>query len=206
MEILIALIGIIGAFVGGYFGARWQAGRNLAQWRRDRLLQFSSDLMAAGIEIENYARTVHAGGQAESAIQAEDRLNHAFNCIKLLSSELDSNAFQYVRAILLVQNEALKLQVAEAGTTKETLSAKMSSVAEPEVAFTMQARKLMLALQPEPSLWSLVWAWVRRSRAWTRIRSGIVSTVTERPAAPPPPTPVSAPPEPPPPLVAPPPA
>ena len=92
----VAIIVAIIAFVGGYYSARWQARHTLAQWRRDRLLQFCSDLMAAGNEIVDFAWESRTSAYPNAQVQ---RMRRAFASILLLSEELADDANGYVHAV-----------------------------------------------------------------------------------------------------------
>ena len=88
----VAIVVAAIAFIGGYYSSRWQARHALEQWRRERLLEFCSDLLAAGNEITDFAW--------ESGPTATvQRMRRAFASILLLSEELGDAANAYVEAV-----------------------------------------------------------------------------------------------------------
>jgi hypothetical protein len=83
-----ALIGLI----GGYVLAQVQGRLDLAQWRRDRLLQFCADLLAACNEVTDKAQDILNGEDVPYPREEMRRLMHAYQCVHLLSRELDKAA------------------------------------------------------------------------------------------------------------------
>ena len=98
VAIFVALIAAGAGFAGGYLGSRWQAESNLAQWRRDRLLQFCADLLAAGGELEDLGRAAAGGEVIPYPKEAFNRMRLARSRVLLLSDELGAIAFAYTRA------------------------------------------------------------------------------------------------------------
>src|SRR5689334_3467972 len=99
MDAGTALVGLGGGVIalgGVYLGSQWEAQRNLAQWRRERLLEFCSDLLAAGNEIVNVGWDVKASAFPE---EAKQRLDRALSGILLLSDELSNDAFEFSETV-----------------------------------------------------------------------------------------------------------
>jgi hypothetical protein len=94
--VIAAVIGAVAAFVGGYFAGRWQARNTLAQWRRERLLQFCADLVAVGGELADLGRTA----PDRYPIEIAQRFRNAVACVLLLGGEdLSDAAFDYQEAV-----------------------------------------------------------------------------------------------------------
>src|SRR2546426_196849 len=96
VAIVVAALGI----AGGYLVARWQARYGLEQWRRERLLEFCADLVAAGSKASG-------GGKTKWTFDEMNRLDHAIGCIRLLSEDLARPALNYQGAIFGVVRAVL---------------------------------------------------------------------------------------------------
>jgi hypothetical protein len=121
----IVLISVVGSFVGGYFGARWKAGTDLAQWRRDRLLQFCADFLEAGKELIDFAYSLEEGQPFQHPQDVDNRLLHAWARIRLLSEELGAYALKAQQDISHV------LAIAEAtGELRQHLDAAIDASAQ----------------------------------------------------------------------------
>jgi len=156
VALVVALIGAGAGFAGGYFGARWQAGTNLAQWRRDRLLQFCADLLAAGLELTDIGRGLLVGeSYPPNKMEATKRLEHAVSCVWLLSGELAEPARDYHHAVInLVKRKGRKLDDPE-----------LVAEATQRGRFIGTARFWLLDLAPSPTPWSHAWAFVKKALA-----------------------------------------
>ncbi|MFI5282475.1 MAG: hypothetical protein ACHQ0J_05030 [Candidatus Dormibacterales bacterium] len=104
--ILAAVIGALAAFTGGYFGSRWQAESELAQWRRDQLLQICADVLAAGPQVMDSATDVTPTSKPPWPSEPVNRLMRAGSTIRLLSEDLYGPASAYSNAILAFLSEA----------------------------------------------------------------------------------------------------
>jgi len=187
VAILVALIAAAAAFVGGYSGARWQAQGNLAQWRRERLLQFCADLLAATREIAEYCWELERGHATRDQNELHRRTELAYASISLLSDCLAARSYELNSAYLALLDEA---------TSKKPDSKKLKDLhkaaAEASGMFTIQAQHVLLSVPEGKSVPTLVCEWVLRSRVWSRTRARIVKALT--PTAPRPiPTPAATP-------------
>lgn len=177
VAIVVALIGAGAGFAGGYFGARWQAGTNLAEWRRDQLLQFCADLLAAGREITDRSGLILAEFEEPRADpEPVTRIDHARACVELLSKELSDPAQEYCRAVV----KAFAAAFAEPIDKKELRSA-IRAADDQQRLFTHTARDLLLDTPEHPTLWSLVWARIQSTRASSSIRAAIEKAVAPAP-------------------------
>lgn len=100
VTLVVAAIGAGAGFIGGFLSARWQARNDLAQWRRDRLLQFCADLLAAGAELEDVARTAAGGEEVPYPREAFNHIRLARSRVMLLSEELGDIAFAFTKAAM----------------------------------------------------------------------------------------------------------
>jgi hypothetical protein len=95
VAIVVAVIGIAGVYVG----TRLQARTGLAQWRRERLLEFCADLLAAGRQLMDTGWEIEAKhGDVMYPIESTQQLGHAYACVTLLSDELNDSAHELVMA------------------------------------------------------------------------------------------------------------
>jgi hypothetical protein len=96
-----ATVGAAATLIGVYLGPQLQARHELAQWRRERLLELCSDLLVAGTDIVQigFNRT-----KEKSPIEVENRLHYAYSGITLLSDELEDSALACRTASMAVFN------------------------------------------------------------------------------------------------------
>ncbi len=93
-------------FSGGFFSARWQAGTAREQWRRERLLEFCADLLAAGTELYDLGGVIRAGDDVPYPAEAARKLMHSYQCVHLLSRELSPTANRCATAYMAVIRDA----------------------------------------------------------------------------------------------------
>lgn len=145
-------LGVAGiGFAGGFLSARWQAGNNLEQWRRDKLLGFCSDLLAATTDLTQLSDRGTAFPEAKW-----ERLLNLEKCVLLLSDELSAplNALAS-DALGLAQkmSQEVHLQASTAGL--------IAQVAQRESEFVDAARHLLLNDRQTPTLpWLQLWSQV----------------------------------------------
>jgi hypothetical protein len=174
----------------GYFSARWQARNDLAQWRRDRILEFSSDLLASGGELTDHGwDIVEQGEDVPYPTEIMRKVQHAVACISLLSRDLRKPASDCAVAHAQVVKKAY-----EHAHDANLPGADFDAAATSAVVFTQNAHRILVDIPESPTVGSLVWAWVKRSRPWSGTRAAIVRAVTPRasvapPAPPAPPAP-----------------
>lgn len=147
VAILVALIAAAAGFAGGYLGSRWQAETNRAQWRRDQLLQFCADLLAAGGEVVDVANALKRGEKQDWPTDALRRVSHAYECISLLSRELSSLANNYRSAVLA------HLAAAPKGGKVGELTKEDADVVDAFALFTASAHVVLLDLRTQPTRW-----------------------------------------------------
>jgi hypothetical protein len=134
-------------FVGGYFSARWQAGAAREQWRRERLLEFCADLVAAGRELVGLHWETK---ERRYPIEAVHRLDHAVACVLLLGgTDLDDPAFAYQSAVL----DAINAQFAP-DSDPQRVQATLKSATDCQATFLWLAHNLLLGTTTKPSRWS----------------------------------------------------
>jgi hypothetical protein len=86
----------------------------MEQWRRDRLLQFCVDLVAACHDVTRDARTIHdllfedPGLEPPYPHEQLQRMHAATATIRLLSQELDPLATTWIQAVLGVVQAAFR--------------------------------------------------------------------------------------------------
>lgn len=173
----------------GYFSAKWQGRNDLAQWRRDRLLEFSSDLLASGSELVDRGwDIVEQGEDVPYPTETMRKLGHAVACISLLSSELRKSASDCAVAHAQVVKKSYD-HAHDANLPGADFDAASTSA----VAFTKDAHRILVDIPESPTVGSLVWAWVKRSRPYAGTRAAIVRAMTPpAPPAPPQEPPVSS--------------
>ena len=158
VAILVALISAGTAFAGGYLGSRWKASSDLAQWRRERLLQFCADFVAIGSEVTGLAAL--ADPKNASAFEAAyRRFDNALSCVLLVGGDvLDDVAFEYRMALLRLRREAAEGKGDEARLV----------VIEREAAFLAKAHFLLLDIPTRPSVWRRAASWL--ARPWSKAK------------------------------------
>jgi hypothetical protein len=157
------------AFAGGYFSAQWQARHALAQWRRERLLEFCSDLLAAGNEIIDVAWD-YAGGELYPTEETQ-RLQRAFASILLLSDELSDDARAYSDAVHDALAEVMKA-IRDNANNRPEREATRKKAQGAGGRFTAKAQFLLLDKWPDNSRAATLgrtagkaWLMVRNTRA-----------------------------------------
>jgi hypothetical protein len=185
-------VAIFVAFIAGpigYFSARWRGRNDLAQWRRDRLLEFSSDLLASGGElIDKGWDIVEQGEDVPYPSETMRKVQHAVACISLLSSELRKPASDCAVAHAQVVKQAYD-HAHDANLPGADFDAAATSAA----GFARKAHRILVDIPESPTIGWLVWARVKRSRSYVSMLAAIVRSVTPAPPAPPGP-PAAAPP------------
>jgi hypothetical protein len=155
----VALIAAGAGFAGGYLGSRWQAESELAQWRRDQLLRFCADLLAAGAEATEAATDIHMGSEVIYPKEMMRRFQHASGCVRLLTDELEEPALAYVESL----NEVLDTAPPEEGKDAE-FGAAVPNAHNCALLFQVAARGVLLAMPKQPTF-------VERIRsAWAGLR------------------------------------
>lgn len=151
VAIVVALIAATAGFAGAYLGSRWQAATNLAQWRREKLLDYSSDLLAASNEMTAVIGRIE-GGTADSASEEMHHLYQAYGAIALLSVDLQPAA----RSLVDAQRASLR----EVRTNEPKMDELDRGVAAALTRFTVAARDILNAVpavQTTPQrMWSRV--------------------------------------------------
>jgi hypothetical protein len=181
VAIFVALIAAGFGFTGGYYGSRWQAETNLAQWRRDQLLQFSAAILAAGETIMDFTRGAAHNPTVAAPDQADYELVHAWNRIRLLGTELEIASGLYVTAILETEREALRLQRNLGGATVGTLAKRSAAVIPAQNRFTIEARLAILTVETQPNPFVRAWSHVspRIHSMWDEAIVGIAAPRAE---------------------------
>jgi hypothetical protein len=105
LQVVLGLAAPVSALLGVLVGSRQAAGTATAQWRRDRLLQFCADLLAAGDEVVTEAREMEEERETKIPRRAYPaaaihRLQHSLGCVRLLSAELSPVATYYVTSAI----------------------------------------------------------------------------------------------------------
>ena len=103
MDVVVAaVIGLI----GGYLIARVQARLDLAQWRRDRLLEFCADLLAACNVIGEKGQDIVDGLDVPYPEEDMRELLHAQQCVRLLGRPIADSAYKCAVAYAAVLRDA----------------------------------------------------------------------------------------------------
>jgi hypothetical protein len=148
VAIVVAAIGIGGVSVG----ARLQSRSSLAQWRRDRLLQFCADLVAAGREL--VGRRWETDDPRRYPTETIQRLDHAVACVLLLGGQdLDKPAFAYQGAVLDALNAAIGPD-SDSQKKEQTLK----TAVEAQANFLWLAHNLLLDSAEKPRRWWQFWS------------------------------------------------
>jgi hypothetical protein len=170
----------------GYFSARWQGRNDLAQWRRDRLLEFCTDLIASGGELVDLGWDITEGQDVPYPVETMRKLQHAVARISLLSIELRKPSSNAATAYADVLKRAY-----EHANDPNKPGADFDAASTTVVEFTKIAHRILVDIPESPTVGSLVWGWVKRSRPYATTRAVIVRAVTPTasPAPPPPPAP-----------------
>lgn len=152
-----ALIGATAALAGVFFGARWQAEGELAHWRRDRLLQFCSDFLAAGAEAIDAGWAIQGGDRAKYPQDAERKMRHFRACIFMLAPQLDDWADAYSKAVH-------ELLTAKPKTLKGRVKLSWDTGYH-QARFAGEARKELVGLDTQPSVWQQLRSRLRRRKS-----------------------------------------
>jgi hypothetical protein len=160
VAIVVALIAAAAGFVGAYLGSRWQAKTNLAQWRREKLLEYCSDLVAGSNAMTAVIGQIE-GGTADSASAEMHNLLQAYGAIALLSVELQPVAKTVV--------DAQVASLSEARTDEPMMDEVDARVARALTRFTLAARDILNAISEEQST---------PQRMWSRVPAPIAIRLT----------------------------
>lgn len=176
VAIVVALVAAAAGFVGAYLGSRWQAKTNLAQWRREKLLEYCSDLVAGSNAMTAVIGQIE-GGTADSASAEIHSLLQAYGAIALLSVELQPIAMTVV--------DAQMASLREARTDEPTMDEMDARVARAVTGFILAARDILNAISDEQStpqrMWSRVPAPVANRLTSFAIWIGLVAEPTRAP-------------------------
>ena len=110
LTLLVPAAGLGGVWLGG----RLAAGTAQEQWRRDRLLQFCVDLIAACNDVTREARTIHdllyvdPGLEPPYPNEQIHRMRAATATIRLLSQELEGPATNWTLFVMKVVQAAVR--------------------------------------------------------------------------------------------------
>jgi hypothetical protein len=173
---LIAVVAALIAFVGGFFGARWQARNNLAQWRRDKLLEFCAGLLAAGAELDDLGRASGGGEDLPYPKEAFNQTRLARSRVLLLSEELGFIAFDYTKMAM-----AFVLKGRQRPLDLDGFTESAQKLGQSQGRF-LRAAHDHLRDRPKPRTpWRERWrhVWLRVSRRW-RNTDGEAATTTRR--------------------------
>jgi hypothetical protein len=114
LQVALTLLVPAAGLGGVWLGHQLSAGSAQEQWRRDRLLQFCVDLIAACHEVTTEARTIHdklyedPGLEPPYPLEQIQRMQAATATIRLLSQELDWPATNWTRFVVQVVNAAVQ--------------------------------------------------------------------------------------------------
>ena len=108
ITLVVAVIGAGAGFISGYLSARWLARNDLAQWRRDRLLQYCSDILTVSNELFAARPAPGVPGNSTPPIETLRQLNRALYHVMLLGDELMGPANAYVDAAINVANSRFR--------------------------------------------------------------------------------------------------
>jgi hypothetical protein len=159
VAIVVALIAAGAGFIGGYLGSKWNAETELAQWQRDRLLQYCSDLLAAAGEIVDVGRDIQEGKQPPFPYEASRRMEHAVGGISLLSFQLHNPASDFAKKTLEIMKEPhMQLSAGHHLTPAMDRSAKARGL------YMRRSHDLLMNIRPRPS---------PLHRAWARVKPNI---------------------------------
>jgi hypothetical protein len=143
--IIAAFVGAAIALIGTYIGPRLQAKAERAQWRRDRLLQFCADFLAASGSVVEVGRQIQDGKQPDYPVDAVGRLEHAYACICLLSDVLAESAHNHLVATVGLMTK-----------TQADIGPPMEDSAKTRGLFLRSALNLLNDLAPQPNVWQRV--------------------------------------------------
>ena len=158
VAILIAFISAGTAFAGGYLGSRLQARNELAQWRRDRLLQFCADLLAAGAELEDVARTAAGGEDVPYPREAFNHVRLARSRVMLLSEELGDIAYAFTKAAMELAVEGRKRPL-----DLQSFLGMAGKLGQNQGRFLRAAHNHLRDYPSSPSFWRQLWSRVPAS-------------------------------------------
>jgi hypothetical protein len=150
IALVVAAIGAGAGFAGGYLSARWQARSNLEQWRRDKLLGFCSDLVAATAELTQFSNWNKPFPEEKA-----QRMRITQKCVLLLSEELSTPLDALASTAL---DLAQKLSQ-DAGPIIRADTARLAvQVQQREKEFVDAARDLLLNVPQSPTPWRQFWS------------------------------------------------
>lgn len=156
VAIAVALIAAAAGFAGGYFGSRWQAETALAQWRRDKLLQFCGDYLAAQKKLIDASWSRVDDADVEFPEETSNLMLQAHSSIRLLSTELEQFASACTKNTFAAWNAVAHGQ----GNIGMALDLAGSAMGQ----FVAEAHVELMKRQPIPTLWtrfrSRLAAWV----------------------------------------------
>jgi hypothetical protein len=160
IAIVVALIGAGAGFAGGYFGARWKAGTDLAQWRRDRVLEFCGDYLAAGDELKLVGVEMKDGGNPSWPIAGIARLGQASGKLFLLSADLIEPVTAYNKALL----ELLKVARSLPKEKPDAPIPAIEAVSHAQAIFLLRASEVLTIPPQPPEVWRRLEAYLKK--AW----------------------------------------
>lgn len=115
LQVVLAGLVPASALGGVWLGARLSTDQAATQWRRDRLLQFCSDLIAACHEVISRAGRIHdAMPEIDAAHDPQyphdevQRMQHAVGTVRLLSEGLEPFAFELEKSVMSLLGKATK--------------------------------------------------------------------------------------------------
>jgi hypothetical protein len=157
VAVVVAVIGAGAGFIGGYLSAHWRARSDLAQWRRDRLLVFCGDLIAAGREL--LGQGWEGEGQRGYPTETVRRFDGAVALVLLLGGQdLDDPTFAYQGKVM----DALNAVVAPKSDSEKQQQTQKAAL-EAQAQFLWLAHNLLLDLPQNPREWWQVWRLIQRT-------------------------------------------
>lgn len=114
LQVALSLVAPAAALIGVGLGSRLTASSAEAHWRRDRLLDFCAELIAAGQEASRESRKVADELAADPESQppypheATEHLHRALGSVRLLSPGLADPAADYASAVIEVVDHSIK--------------------------------------------------------------------------------------------------
>jgi hypothetical protein len=164
VAIVVALIAAGAGFAGGYYSAKWKAESDLEQWRREKLLAFCADFLAASGEIINVGQSIQDFKNPPFPTEIVGRFMQAHAGICLLSDQLAASAQK-------VLTSALKILV-EGPVVTDNLAESSPAIARTYATrglFLRAAHDFLLNLPRRTTIWE---------RMWNRLPDGVRSPLT----------------------------
>ncbi len=149
VAIVVAALGI----AGGYFGARWRARSDLAQWQRERLLEFCADLLAAGGDLRDASWEIGQGNDVPYPAETMRNLAHAYACVTLLSQELSNFANRSATAYA----DLVRRAYAKAGNPDQP-APDFDAAATNAGRFAREANHVLLGVRKSEAAWWRFWS------------------------------------------------